>query len=76
MRNALSEHLEYVVVSTNRVRHALHEACLGSLEKQKKSLLKANKVHCNLEFAQCHQALTNHDWCRVILGDETKINQF
>ena len=36
--NTLSEHLN-VVVSTNTTRHALHEACLGSLEKQKKSLL-------------------------------------
>ena len=33
VRNVLSEHLD-VVVSTNIVRHALHEACLGSLEKQ------------------------------------------
>ena len=64
------------IVSTNTVRHALHEACLGSLEKPKKSLLTIKKVCCKLEFAQCHQAWTIHDWCRVILGDETKNNQF
>ena len=35
--NALSEHLN-VVVSTNTMRHALHEASFGSLGKHKKAL--------------------------------------
>ena len=46
VKNPLSEHLSVVV------RHALHEACYGSLEKQKKPLLMAKNVRCKLEFAQ------------------------
>jgi hypothetical protein len=45
VRNALSEQLN-VVVSTNIVRYALHEASIGSLEKHKKSLLSAKNVCC------------------------------
>ena len=52
--NALNEHL-IVVVSTYTMRHALHEAHFGSLEKQKKPLLTAKNVHCKLEFTQHHQ---------------------
>ena len=40
VRNALSKHLN-VVVSTNIVRHVLHEVGLGSLEKHKKPFLTA-----------------------------------
>ena len=53
-------------VSTNTVRHALHKASVGSLEKQKQMLLTAKNVHCMLEFAQCHQDWTIHDWYRVV----------
>ena len=48
MRNALSEHLN--VVSSNIVRCALREACLGSLKKQDKPLLMAKNVFCRLEL--------------------------
>ena len=75
MRNALSEHLN-VIVSTDTVRRALHEASLGSLEKQKKSLLTTKNVRCKLKFAQRRQDWTIHDWCRMMFSDETKINQF
>jgi hypothetical protein len=74
VRTALSEHLN-VVVSINIVRRALHEACLGLLEKQKK-LFMAKNVRCRLEFAQHHQYWTINDWYRVTFKDETKINQF
>jgi hypothetical protein len=37
------------------MRHALHKAGGGSLEKQKKLLLTAKIVRCRLEFAQYHQ---------------------
>ena len=57
--NALSEHLN-VAVSTNIVRHALHDASLGSLEKQKKLLHTAKNVCCMLENAQRHQGQTIH----------------
>ena len=43
MRNALSEHFN-VVVSINAARHALHDAGLESLKKQKKSLLTTNNM--------------------------------
>ena len=72
-RNALSEHLN-TVVSTNIVRRALHEVGLGSLVKQRKSLLTAKNVCCRLEFAQRRQDWTIHDWYRVIFSDETKTN--
>ena len=71
-RNALSEHLN-VVVSTNTVRHALHEACLGSVEKQKKPLLTTKNVCCKLEVAQRQQDGTIHDWYRVIFSDEIMV---
>ena len=61
-------------VSTNIVRRELHETCLGSLEKQKKSLLTAKNVHYMLEFAQRRQDWTIHDWYRVIFTDDIKIN--
>ena len=51
VKNALSEQLN-VVVSTNTVRGISHEAGLGSLEKQKKSLLTAKNMYSRLEFAQ------------------------
>jgi hypothetical protein len=75
MRNALyfNDHLN-VVVSTNIVRRALHEASLGSLGKQKNSLLMAKNACCKLEFAQCHQDWTIHDWYVMIFSDGTKIN--
>ena len=72
-RNALSEHLN-VVVSTNTTRQALHEASLGSLGKQKKSLLTAKNVHSKLEFDEHHEDWTIHDWYRVSFSDKTKIN--
>ena len=75
VRNALSEQLN-VVVSTNTVRRTLHEAGLGSLEKQKKPLLTAKNIRSRLEFAQRHKDWTVHDWNRVIFSDETKINRF
>jgi hypothetical protein len=50
VRNALSEHLN-VIVSTNIVKCALHEACFGSLEKLKKPLLMGKNVCYKLEFA-------------------------
>jgi hypothetical protein len=36
----------------------------------------AKNVCCRLEFAQHQQDWTIHDWYRVILSDEAKINQF
>ena len=65
LRNALSEHLN-VVVSTTTMRRAHHEACFGSIEKQKKPLLTAKNVRCMLKFAQHHQEWTIHDWYRMI----------
>jgi hypothetical protein len=50
MRNALSEHL-IVVVSTNIVRHTLHEAGLRSLEKCRKSF--AHCQECALQVGLC-----------------------
>ena len=49
-----------VVVNTNTMRHALHEACLGLLKEHKKSLLMAKNVRCKLEFAQCRQGWIIH----------------
>ena len=46
-RNALSEHLN-VVLSTNTMRCAIHEASLGSLEKQKTPLLTTKNECWNL----------------------------
>ena len=43
VRNALSEHLN-MITSTNTMRHALHEANIGSSKKQKKSLLMTKNV--------------------------------
>ena len=43
LRTALSEHLN-VIMSTNTLRRALHEACLGSLEKKNKPLLTTKNV--------------------------------
>ena len=74
VKNALSEQLN-MVVSTNTVRRTLHEAGLGSLEKQKKPLLTAKNIRSRLEFAQRHKDWTVHDWNRVTLSDETKINR-
>jgi hypothetical protein len=54
VRNAFSDHLN-VAVSTDIVRHALHQACIGSLEKQKKLLLM-------IKF-------DGHDWCWVRDGE-------
>jgi hypothetical protein len=75
MRIVLSEHLK-IVVSTNTMRHALHKACRGSLEKQEKSLLKAKNVCCRLEFAMSYQDWTIHNLYRVIFHDDTKIKWF
>ena len=50
MRNALSEHLN-VAVSTNIVRHTLHEASLGSLEKCRKPF--AHGQECALQVGIC-----------------------
>ena len=75
MRNALREHLN-MVVNTKTVRRALHEACIGLLKKQIKFLLTTKNVRCRLEFVQCHQDWTIHDWFRVIFSDETKIDRF
>jgi len=55
VRNALSEHLQ-VVMSTNTVRRALHEACLGS-SKNRTPLFTAKNVQYMFEFAERHQ-----DW--------------
>ena len=44
-QHASSEHLN-VVLSTNTVSRAPHEAGLGSLEKEKKPLLTAKNVSC------------------------------
>ena len=71
----MNEHLN-VVVSTNTMRRALHDASLGSLEKQNKLLLTIKNVHCKLEFAQRHQYWTIHDWYKMIIDDATKIKQF
>ena len=75
-RIALSEHLN-VVVSTNTVKCALHEASFGSSKKLKKLLLLTTKnVYCKLEFAQHHQDWTIHDWYMMIFSEEIKFNQF
>ena len=39
-------------------------------------LLMAKNVRCKLEFAQCHQDWTFHDWYRENFSDEAKINRF
>ena len=72
VRHALSEHFN-VLMTTNTMRHALHKACLGSLEKQKRSLLMAKNVWCRLEFAPSHQDWTIHDLYTVIFREQTKI---
>ena len=59
-----------VVVSTNTMRHALHEACLWSLESEKKLLRTSEIVCCMLEFVDCHQYWTIHDWYRAIYSNE------
>ena len=50
VRSALSEQLN-VVESTNTKRCALHEACLGSLEKLEKIVAYSQK--CALQFGIC-----------------------
>ena len=75
VRNALGEQLK-VVASTNTLKRVFHEVRLGSLEKQKKPLLLANYRCCKLEFARRRQDWTTHDWYRVLICDETKINRF
>jgi hypothetical protein len=40
-----------MVVSTNTARCALHEACIGSLEKRKKAV--AYGQECALQFGIC-----------------------
>ena len=51
VKNAFSEQLN-VVFSTTIMRRTLHEADLGSLVKQMKSLLNAKNMCLRLEFAQ------------------------
>ena len=63
-------------VRTSIVRHALQEVDLESSKKQNIPLPTTRSVHCRLEFVECHQAWTIHEWYRVILGDETKIKRF
>jgi hypothetical protein len=66
-----------MLVSTNVVRCAFHEANLGLIEKWKnKSLLTSKSLRCRWEFAQRHQNWTIHDWYTMIFSEETKINWF
>ena len=69
VRNALREH-QHIEACTSW-------ASIGSLKKQKKSLLTVENVRCRLEFAQCDREWTDYSWLAlVIFIDETKINQF
>ena len=60
VRYALGEHLN-VVVSTNTMRRALHEAGLGHLRSKRSCCSQSRICFVGLEFAQCHQDLTIHD---------------
>ena len=72
MKNVLGEHL-IVVVSTNTTRHALHNM-FGVIRDVEEVFVHGQECALQLEFAQCHQDWTIHDWYEVIFSDHTKIN--
>jgi transposase len=65
-----------IKVSPKTVRRALRAAGLGSIEKEKKPLLRDANVKKRLAWCKQHKDWTVDDWKRVIWTDETKINRF